>query len=72
MKLEFDPEADAAYFEISPAEVTTTKEIEPGIMADYDTDGRLVGIEILSVSKRAQMCNPPVSMPRPKCCCHQP
>lgn len=54
MKLEFDPEADAAYFEISPSEVTTTKEIEPGIIADYDQDGHLVGIEILSVSQRAK------------------
>lgn len=53
MKLEFDPAADAAYFEISPTEVETTKEIEPGIIADYDADGHLVGIEILSVSKRA-------------------
>jgi uncharacterized protein YuzE len=54
MKLEFDPAADAAYFEISPAEVATTKAIEPGIIADYDADGHLVGIEILSVSKRAR------------------
>jgi uncharacterized protein YuzE len=54
MKLEFDPAADAAYFEISPAEVETTQEIEPGIMADYDAEGHLVGIEILSVSKRAR------------------
>jgi uncharacterized protein YuzE len=52
MKLEFDPIADAAYFEISAAEVATTKQIEPGIMADYDEEGRLVGIEVLSVSKR--------------------
>ena len=54
MKLEFDPTADAAYFEIAPSEVETTKEIESGIIADYDADGHLVGIEILSVSKRAR------------------
>ncbi|NBC14698.1 MAG: DUF2283 domain-containing protein [Gammaproteobacteria bacterium] len=52
MKLEFDPAADAAYFEISTADVATTKQIEPGIMADYDAEGHLVGIEVLSVSKR--------------------
>ena len=54
MKLEFDPVADAAYFEITPSEVETTKEIEPEIIADYDADGHLIGIEILSVSKRAR------------------
>jgi uncharacterized protein YuzE len=52
MKLDFDPVADAAYFEISTAEVTTTKQIETGIMADYDAEGHLVGSEVLSVSKR--------------------
>jgi uncharacterized protein YuzE len=53
MKLEFDPQADAAYLEISDAEVETTRQIEPGIMVDYDAAGHIVGIEVLSVSKRA-------------------
>ena len=53
MKLEFDPQADAAYLEISGAEVETTRQIEPGIMVDYDAAGHIVGIEVLSVSKRA-------------------
>ncbi len=52
MKLDFDPVADAAYLEITPAEIETTKEIEPGIIADYDASGHIVGIEILAVSKR--------------------
>ena len=52
MKLEFDPIADAAYFEISPGKIETTREIEPGIMADYGAEGHLIGIEVLSVSKR--------------------
>ncbi|MBK9027137.1 MAG: DUF2283 domain-containing protein [Propionivibrio sp.] len=52
MKLEFDPQADAAYFGISDAEIETTREIEPGIVADYDAEGHLVGIEVLSISKR--------------------
>jgi uncharacterized protein YuzE len=53
MKLEFDPIADAAYLEISDAEIESTRQIEPGIMVDYDAEGHIVGIEILSVSKRA-------------------
>jgi uncharacterized protein YuzE len=54
MKLEFDPEADAAYFEISPTAVAVTREIEPGIFGDYDEAGHLVGLEVISVSKRAK------------------
>ena len=52
MKLEFDPVADAAYFEISNAEIVVTREIESSVMGDYDADGHLVGIEVLSVSQR--------------------
>ena len=52
MKLEFDPQADAAYLEISDAEVETTRQIEPGIMIDCDAAGHIVGIEVLSLSKR--------------------
>ena len=50
MKLEFDPVADAAYFEISNAEIVVTREIESSVMGDYDAEGHLVGIEVLSVS----------------------
>jgi len=53
MKLEFDPSADAVYLEISDSEVETSREIEPGIIADYDAGGHIVGIEVLSVSKRS-------------------
>ena len=52
MKLEFDPSTDAAYLEISDAEIEQTKEIQPGIIADYDAQGNIVGIEVLNVSKR--------------------
>ena len=52
MKLEFDLVADAAYFEISSAVVEDTREIEPGIIVDYDKDGHVVGVEVLSVSNR--------------------
>ena len=52
MKLEYDPLADAAYFAISDTEVAETRQIEPGIFADYDANGHLVGIEVLSVRQR--------------------
>lgn len=55
MKLEFDPRADAAYFEISDAQVELTREIEPGIIADYDANGHIIGFEVLSVSKREML-----------------
>jgi len=52
VKFEFDPKADAAYFEISAADVETTKEVESDIVLDYDASGHVVGIEVLSVGAR--------------------
>ena len=52
MKFEFDPQADAVYLELTDAEVEESKEIQPGIIVDYDSEGRIVGIEVLYVSKR--------------------
>lgn len=55
MKLEFDPQADAVYLELTNTEIEESKEIQPGIIMDYDTEGRIVGIEVLYVSKRAEL-----------------
>lgn len=55
MKLEFDPEADAVYLELSPAEVDRSEEIRPGVVVDYDSTGEVVGIEVLYVGKRTSL-----------------
>ncbi len=55
MKFEFDPQADAIYLELTEAEVEESKEIQPGIIMDYDAEGWIVGIEVLYVSKRTQL-----------------
>ncbi|TVR63386.1 MAG: DUF2283 domain-containing protein [Candidatus Competibacteraceae bacterium] len=54
MKLEFDTQADAVYLELTEAEVEESREIQPGIIMDYDAEGQIVGIEVLYVSKRAE------------------
>ena len=55
MKLEFDAQADAVYLELTDVEVEESKEIQPGIIVDYDAEGRIIGIEVLYVSKRAEL-----------------
>ena len=52
MKVEYDPEADAAYIKLTEADVAESEEVKPGIILDYDAQERVVGIEILYVSKR--------------------
>ncbi len=54
MKFEFDPQADAVYLELTDAEIEESREIQSGIIVDYDSEGQIVGIEVLYVSKRTK------------------
>jgi uncharacterized protein YuzE len=47
----YDPEADAAYVSFSDAVVTDSAEVSPGVVLDYDGEGRVVGIELLGARK---------------------
>lgn len=47
MKTEYDPEANALYVRFSDDRVERTEELRPGIMLDFDSKGRIVGIEML-------------------------
>lgn len=50
----YDPEADALYVRLAPkgTAVEETREVQPGVMLDFDGLGRLVGIEVLDVERR--------------------
>ena len=54
IKTSYDPEADAMFIWLAPESSKSdhTSEVAPGIMLDYDAEGRLVGIEILDVLAR--------------------
>ncbi|OGW68262.1 MAG: hypothetical protein A3H49_11120 [Nitrospirae bacterium RIFCSPLOWO2_02_FULL_62_14] len=51
MKISYDAEVDALSITFRETTVTT-KHLAEGIAADYDSDGRLAGIEILDAVKR--------------------
>ncbi len=55
MKLEYDKEADAAYiylvYPINKGEVKKTIELNNNIIVDFDSKGKLLGIEVLNASK---------------------
>jgi uncharacterized protein YuzE len=53
MKLKVDRQADALYLSLSEAPAARSEEVSPGIIVDYDDRGRVVGIEMLYLSKRA-------------------
>jgi uncharacterized protein YuzE len=50
----YDPEADGMFVWFGPQSVKSVEpeEVLPGIMLDYDADGRVIGIEVLDVRER--------------------
>ena len=52
MRLKVDKENDALYFRLDETPIVESEEVAPGVILDYDQSGRLVGVEILSLSSR--------------------
>ena len=52
MRIDYDPVADAVYFHFRSSAVSESIELREGVIVDYDTEGSVCGIEILSYSKR--------------------
>jgi uncharacterized protein YuzE len=53
-KITYSPSVDALAIHLRENEVDDTEEVEPGIMLDYDKDGKVVGIEILDFLLRVR------------------
>ncbi len=51
MRISYDKDCDALSIIFHDTTVTT-KELSPGITAEYDSEGKLVGIEILDAIKQ--------------------
>jgi uncharacterized protein YuzE len=52
MKVQYDPQADAMYIRLAAGEVADSDEVREGVVIDYDAQGRVLGIELLDVSRR--------------------
>ena len=52
MKLTIDREADALYLDLDESLSFESHEIAPGVILDYNKEGKVVGIEMLYLSKR--------------------
>ena len=50
MKIEYDKEVDALYIRIQEKDVARTQEVSDGVNLDFDDQGRLIGLEVLSAS----------------------
>jgi len=55
MKLDYYPETDSLYIDLSEKPSAESKEISEGVVLDYDAEGNLVGIDIDNASKKVQL-----------------
>ena len=57
MKVQYDPLADAMYIQLAEGTVADSDEVRDGVVLDYDASGRVLGIEVLKLSQRADKPN---------------
>ncbi len=55
MKINYYPETDSLYIDLSEKVSSESKEVSEGVVLDYDADGNLVGIDIDNASKKVQL-----------------
>ena len=65
MKIQYDAEVDVLYIEFHPLETGTAenRELSEDVLANYDPDGKLAGLEILNASQVGWIMakpNPPI------------
>ena len=54
MKVTYDAESDVLRILFSKASIDESDEDRPGVVLDYDSEGNVVGIEILDASLRME------------------
>ena len=55
MKLNYYPDTDSLYIDLSEQTSVESREISEGIVLDYDANGNLVGIDIDNASQKVEL-----------------
>jgi uncharacterized protein YuzE len=55
MIIAYYPDTDSMYIELRAKSSAESKEVSPGVVLDYDSDGSLVGIDIDNASKKLDL-----------------
>ena len=55
MKLHYYPETDSLYIELRPEAGVETREVAPGLVADLDAAGDVVGLDIDGASNKLDL-----------------
>ncbi len=52
MRVRMDEGADALYIRFEESPIVESEEVSPGVILDFDGNGRVVGLEMLNVRQR--------------------
>lgn len=52
MRVNFDRDTDALYLRLDKAKIVDSEQVAPGVIVDFDSKDRVVGLEVLALSKR--------------------
>jgi uncharacterized protein YuzE len=52
VRLRVDRENDAVYLRLDEGRIVESEEVQPGVILDFDAEGRVVGLELLGFAKR--------------------
>ena len=52
MKLRLDSKADALYLRLDESPIVESEEVQPGVILDFNAEEKVVGVEILDLSRR--------------------
>jgi uncharacterized protein YuzE len=52
MRLKIDRENDAVYLRLDDSPIIESEEVQPGVILDFNADGKVIGIELLGMAKR--------------------
>ena len=55
MKLNYYPDTDSLYIDLSEQPSVESREISEGVVLDYDAQGNLVGIDIDNASRKVDL-----------------
>jgi len=61
MKLRLDNKNDVLYLKLYESTIVDSEEVKPGIILDFDTNGNVVGVEMLGVSDQPPFLVPVIT-----------
>ena len=54
MRMHYDEQADALYLRLDESKIIDSKEVQPGIVLDFNAEQRVVGIDVLRLEERTR------------------